>query len=137
MIRSTKRHPSDCETVDCFVGVDEEVDRLEPSPLKGKHGSQTLKSAFERTLHSIVEGEEQPQVGWYIEVTQTHAEKVADWRRNSRTNGSRYTTEELVERTTCCSPPIQNLRNSNTGGSSNFAPTAERTLQCWLILLDG
>ena len=40
------------------------------------------------------------QVGWYIEVTQTHIDKVPEeWRRKQQlTNGSRYTTEELVER---------------------------------------
>ena len=40
------------------------------------------------------------QVGWYIEVTQTHLDKVPEtWRRKQQlTNGSRYTTEELVER---------------------------------------
>ena len=39
-------------------------------------------------------------MGWFIEVTQSHLEKVPEeWRRKQQlTNGSRYTTAELVER---------------------------------------
>ena len=39
------------------------------------------------------------QIGWYIEVTKTHLDKVPeDWKRKQQmTNGNRYITEELVE----------------------------------------
>ena len=40
------------------------------------------------------------QIGWFIEVTKTHENKVPeDWKRKQQmTNGSRYITEELLER---------------------------------------
>ena len=82
-------------------GVDEEVDRLRTVSTEGRHGLPRLSSDSGRSPDiPSLKVKNNRQVGWYIEVTQTHLDKVPEtWRRKQQlTNGSRYTTEELVER---------------------------------------
>ena len=83
------------------AGVDEEVDRLRAVTSEGKAWFTNLEKKLREELSiPSLKVKNNRQVGWYIEVTQTHADKVPeDWRRKQQlTNGSRYTTEELVER---------------------------------------
>ena len=82
-------------------GVDEEVDRLRAVTSEGKAWFSNLEQQLRESLGiPSLKVKNNRQVGWYIEVTQTHIEKVpSTWRRKQQlTNGSRYTTEELVER---------------------------------------
>ena len=83
------------------AGVDEEVDRLRGVTSEGKTWFSNLEQRLREELAiPSLKVKNNRQVGWYIEVTQTHSEKVPEsWRRKQQlTNGSRYTTEELVER---------------------------------------
>ena len=83
------------------AGVDEEVDRLRSVTSEGKAWFSNLEQRLREELAiPSLKVKNNRQVGWYIEVTQTHSEKVPEsWRRKQQlTNGSRYTTEELVER---------------------------------------
>ena len=82
-------------------GVDEDVDRLRTVTSEGKAWFSNLEQRLREELAiPSLKVKNNRQVGWYIEVTQTHSEKVPEsWRRKQQlTNGSRYTTEELVER---------------------------------------
>ncbi len=82
-------------------GVDEEVDELRNVTGEGKAWFTELERNLRETLQiPSLKVKNNRQVGWYIEVTQTHLDKVPeDWRRKQQlTNGSRYTTEELVRR---------------------------------------
>ena len=82
-------------------GVDEEVDQLRTVTSEGKAWFSNLEQRLREQLAiPSLKVKNNRQVGWYIEVTQTHSEKVPEtWRRKQQlTNGSRYTTEELVER---------------------------------------
>ena len=82
-------------------GVDEEVDQLRTVTSEGKAWFSNLEQRLREELAiPSLKVKNNRQVGWYIEVTQTHSEKVPEtWRRKQQlTNGSRYTTEELVER---------------------------------------
>ena len=82
-------------------GVDEEVDRLRTVTTEGKAWFTSLEQRLREELNiPSLKVKNNRQVGWYIEVTQTHLDKVPEtWRRKQQlTNGSRYTTEELVER---------------------------------------
>ena len=83
------------------AGVDEQVDDLRTVTAEGKTWFSDLEKRLRDELGvSSLKVKNNRQVGWYIEVTQTHVDKVPDgWRRKQQlTNGSRYTTEELVER---------------------------------------
>ena len=83
------------------AGVDEQVDELRTVTAEGKTWFSDLEKRLRDELGvSSLKVKNNRQVGWYIEVTQTHVDKVPDdWRRKQQlTNGSRYTTEELVER---------------------------------------
>ena len=82
-------------------GVDDDVDRLRTVTSEGKAWFSNLEQRLREELAiPSLKVKNNRQVGWYIEVTQTHSEKVPEsWRRKQQlTNGSRYTTEELVER---------------------------------------
>jgi DNA mismatch repair protein MutS len=82
-------------------GVDDEVDQLRTVTSEGKAWFSNLERRLREELAiPSLKVKNNRQVGWYIEVTQTHSEKVPEtWRRKQQlTNGSRYTTEELVER---------------------------------------
>ena len=83
------------------AGVDEQVDELRTVTAEGKTWFLDLEKRLRDKLGvASLKVKNNRQVGWYIEVTQTHVDKVPDdWRRKQQlTNGSRYTTEELVER---------------------------------------
>jgi DNA mismatch repair protein MutS len=82
-------------------GVDEEVDSLRKVTREGKAWFSDLEGRLRTELGiPSLKVKMNRQVGWFIEVTQTHADKVPeDWRRKQQlTNGSRYTTVELSER---------------------------------------
>ena len=82
-------------------GVDEQVDELRKVTSEGKAWFTQLELRLREELGiPSLKVKNNRQVGWYIEVTQTHADKVPEeWRRKQQlTNGSRYTTQELVER---------------------------------------
>ena len=82
-------------------GVDEEVDRLRGVTNEGKAWFTNLEIRLRDELGiSSLKVKHNRQVGWFIEVTQANADKVPEsWTRKQQlTNGSRYTTPELIER---------------------------------------
>lgn len=82
-------------------GVDEEIDRLRDITSKGKAWFSELEADLRTELEiPSLKVRMNRQIGWFIEVTQSHEEKVPEtWRRKQQmTNGSRYITDELVER---------------------------------------
>ncbi|MBR68726.1 MAG: DNA mismatch repair protein MutS [Euryarchaeota archaeon] len=82
-------------------GVDEEVDELRAATGEGKAWFSNLERQLREELGiPSLKVKNNRQIGWFIEVTQSHLDKVPeDWRRKQQlTNGSRYTTEALVER---------------------------------------
>ena len=82
-------------------GVDEEVDKLRSATGEGKAWFSNLERQLREELGiPSLKVKNNRQIGWFIEVTQSHLDKVPeDWRRKQQlTNGSRYTTEALVER---------------------------------------
>jgi DNA mismatch repair protein MutS len=82
-------------------GVDEEIDRLRDVTSKGKAWFTELEVELRNQLEiPSLKVRMNRQIGWFIEVTKSHEEKVpSEWRRKQQmTNGSRYTTEELIER---------------------------------------
>jgi DNA mismatch repair protein MutS len=81
-------------------GVDEELDRYQNASNQG----HTWFSDLEHTLRNelkipSLKVRMNRQIGWFIEVTSTHADKVPDdWtRKQQMTNGNRYVTDELRE----------------------------------------
>jgi DNA mismatch repair protein MutS len=82
-------------------GVDEEVDELRAVTNEGKAWFSNLEASLRQELAiPSLKVKNNRQVGWFIEVTATHIDKVPEeWRRKQQlTNGSRYTTVELTER---------------------------------------
>jgi len=82
-------------------GVDQEIDRLREVTSQGKAWFTQLESDLRGQLEiPSLKVRMNRQIGWFIEVTKSHEEKVpTEWRRKQQmTNGSRYTTEELIER---------------------------------------
>ena len=82
-------------------GFDEELDELRRISREGK----SWFSALERTLREDLDipslkVKHNRQIGWFIEVTKSNLSRVPeDWiRKQEMTNGSRYLTQELVER---------------------------------------
>jgi len=81
-------------------GVDQTLDDLRTA---AKHGHQLFKDLEmkERSRLNIpsLKVRHNRQIGWYIEVTNTHAAKVPEeWRRKQQmTTGNRYVTDELRE----------------------------------------
>lgn len=83
------------------AGVDEEVDALREVTSEGKAWFSNLELKLRADLGiPSLKVKHNRQVGWFIEVTQTHEDKVPEtWRRKQQlTNGSRYVTTELMER---------------------------------------
>ena len=81
-------------------GVDEELGRYQNASNQG----HTWFSDLEHTLRNelkipSLKVRMNRQIGWFIEVTSTHADKVPDdWtRKQQMTNGNRYVTDELRE----------------------------------------
>ena len=82
-------------------GVDEEVDRLRTVTNDGKGWFTALETSLRASLGiPSLKVRMNRQIGWFIEVTKSNEHRVPeDWRRKQQmTNGSRYTTEELVKR---------------------------------------
>ena len=82
------------------VGIDDELDRYRNASNQG----HTWFSDLENTLRDelkipSLKVRMNRQIGWFIEVTSTHADKVPDeWtRKQQMTNGNRYVTDELRE----------------------------------------
>ena len=80
------------------TGIDEELDRFRNASNQG-HG---WFSNLEKTLRSelnipSLKVRMNRQIGWFIEVTATHEDKVPEeWtRKQQMTNGNRYVTDEL------------------------------------------
>ncbi len=83
------------------TGVDPEVDALREVSSEGKAWFTKLESELRQQLNiPSLKVKNNRQVGWYIEVTQANVDKVPEsWHRKQQlTNGSRYTTPELIER---------------------------------------
>ena len=83
------------------TGVDPEVDALREVSSEGKAWFTKLESELRQQLNiPSLKVKNNRQVGWYIEVTQANVDKVPEsWHRKQQlTNGSRYTTPELIKR---------------------------------------
>ncbi|MBL6733560.1 MAG: DNA mismatch repair protein MutS [Candidatus Poseidonia sp.] len=83
------------------TGVDPEVDALREVTSEGKAWFTKLESELRQQLNiPSLKIKNNRQVGWYIEVTQANVDKVPEsWHRKQQlTNGSRYTTPDLIER---------------------------------------
>ena len=82
-------------------GVDEEVDRLRAITREGTAWFQSYEAELRTTLSiPSLKVRQNRQIGWFIEVTRTHLEKVPEHftRKQQMTNGMRYVTEDLLER---------------------------------------
>lgn len=82
-------------------GVHEEVDRLRHIAEEGNAWFQAYESSLREDLAiPSLKVRQNRQIGWFIEVTNTHLEKVPDHfkRKQQMTNGQRFVTAELLER---------------------------------------
>ena len=82
------------------VGVDEELDRYRNASNQGHTWFSDLEQSLRKELNiPSLKVRMNRQIGWFIEVTSTHADKVpGDWtRKQQMTNGNRYVTDELRE----------------------------------------
>tara|TARA_B100001741_G_scaffold163083_1_gene134806 strand:+ start:329 stop:2947 length:2619 start_codon:yes stop_codon:yes gene_type:complete len=82
-------------------GVNSELDDLRVISSKGYEWFKELESKLRKELEiPSLKVRTNRQIGWFIEVTNSHLEKVPEsWiRKQQMTNGSRFTTEEIVER---------------------------------------
>ncbi len=82
-------------------GVDMKLDDLR---LKSKEGHSWFKDLETKLKLELgipsLKVKNNRQIGWFIEITNSHIQKVPEhWKRKQQmTNGSRYTTEEIIER---------------------------------------
>lgn len=82
-------------------GVDEGLDELRVIAAEGYEWFRTLEISLRNELNiPNLKLKMNRQIGWFIEVTNSHLDKVpTDWiRKQQMTNGSRFTTEEIIER---------------------------------------
>ncbi|MFL2950447.1 MAG: DNA mismatch repair protein MutS, partial [Candidatus Thalassarchaeaceae archaeon] len=82
------------------AGVDEELDRYRNASNRGQTWFSDLEQSLRKELNiPSLKVRMNRQIGWFIEVTSTHADKVpGDWtRKQQMTNGNRYVTDELRE----------------------------------------
>lgn len=82
-------------------GYSEEIDSLRDTTSKGQSWFTELEKKLRLELDiPSLKVKMNRQIGWFIEVTKTHENKVPEeWKRKQQmTNGSRYTTDELIER---------------------------------------
>ena len=82
-------------------GVNSELDDLRVISSKGYEWFKELESKLRKELEiPSLKVRTNRQIGWFIEVTNSHLKKVPEsWiRKQQMTNGSRFTTEEIVER---------------------------------------
>ena len=82
-------------------GVNEELDQLRVVSTEGHVWFKKLESELRNKLNiPSLKIKSNRQIGWFIEVTNSHLDKVPEeWsRKQQMTNGSRFTTEEIIER---------------------------------------
>ena len=82
-------------------GVDDEVDRLRHVTNEGKGWFSSLENELRTSLGiPSLKVRMNRQIGWFIELTKSNEHRVPEaWRRKQQmTNGSRYVTDELVQR---------------------------------------
>ena len=82
-------------------GVNSELDNLRVVSAKGYEWFKELENKLRNQLEiPSLKVKSNRQIGWFIEVTNSHIEKVPkEWiRKQQMTNGSRFTTEEIIAR---------------------------------------
>jgi DNA mismatch repair protein MutS len=82
-------------------GFSKEIDMLRETTSKGQSWFSDLEKKLRIDLEiPSLKVRMNRQIGWFIEVTKTHEDKVPkEWKRKQQmTNGSRYTTDELIQR---------------------------------------
>jgi len=82
-------------------GVKNKLDELRKKSSEGHSWFKDLENKLRKELGiPSLKVRNNRQIGWFIEVTKSHISKVPeDWKRKQEmTNGSRYTTEEIIER---------------------------------------
>ena len=82
-------------------GVNSELDDLRVISSKGYEWFKELEAKLRKELQiPSLKVRTNRQIGWFIEVTNSHLDKVPEsWiRKQQMTNGSRFTTEDIVER---------------------------------------
>jgi DNA mismatch repair protein MutS len=82
-------------------GIDSEIDELRETAESGHSWFRDLETSLRGELEiPSLKVKMNRQIGWFIEVTKTHEDKVPEqWRRKQQmTNGSRYITDELARR---------------------------------------
>ena len=82
------------------IGVNSELDKLRNQSNYGEELFKNLEAELRNSLNiPSLKVRYNRQIGWYIEVTKTHLEKVPkEWiRKQQMTNGSRYITDELKQ----------------------------------------
>ena len=82
-------------------GISKEIDMLRETTSKGQSWFSDLEKKLRIDLEiPSLKVRMNRQIGWFIEVTKTHEDKVPkEWKRKQQmTNGSRYTTDELIQR---------------------------------------
>tara|TARA_B100000683_G_scaffold115321_1_gene113301 strand:- start:8972 stop:11575 length:2604 start_codon:yes stop_codon:yes gene_type:complete len=131
-------------------GVNIELDELREISMDGYQWFKNLETQLRKELEiPSLKVKSNRQIGWFIEVTNSHLEKVPEnWiRKQQMTNGSRFTTEELMERDDLLMSAdskikqieyslFQNLRDECRKNSSTLAEIAGKiaaidVLQCF------
>lgn len=131
-------------------GVNIELDELREISMDGYQWFKNLETQLRKELEiPSLKVKSNRQIGWFIEVTNSHLEKVPEnWiRKQQMTNGSRFTTEELMERDGLLMSAdskikqieyslFQNLRDECRKNSSTLAEIAGKiaavdVLQCF------
>ncbi len=82
------------------TGIDDELDRYRSASNQGHGWFSNLETTLRNELNiPSLKVRMNRQIGWFIEVTATHLDKVPEeWtRKQQMTNGSRYVTDELRE----------------------------------------
>ena len=82
-------------------GINQELDELRIISSEGYNWFRELEEKMRNELHiPSLKIRSNRQIGWFIEVTNSHLDKVpSEWiRKQQMTNGSRFTTEEVVAR---------------------------------------
>ncbi len=82
-------------------GIDSELDNYRNASSEGHGWFSNLETTLRRELNiPSLKVRTNRQIGWFIEVTSTHEDKVPDeWtRKQQMTNGNRYVTDELRQR---------------------------------------
>jgi DNA mismatch repair protein MutS len=131
-------------------GVNSELDELRVVSSRGFEWFKELEIKLRNELEiPSLKVKSNRQIGWFVEVTNSHLEKVPkEWiRKQQMTNGSRFTTEEIVERDDLLMTAdskikhieytlFQNLRDSCKINSATLATIAGKVagidvLQCF------